>query len=724
MALHARGVVIMRLLLLILTTLALPAWADAGGGGSNLHLFTPPAGDISVDFLRQIFGASDDGIGIGGGGTVIAAAMGVFNEAVLLLAMLFIIYTTVKGTIDSAHDGEILGRKMSEIWVPIRTVGGTAFLLPLASGFSLIQMAVLWLAMQGVGVADLAWQTAMGQFAKTGTLGRVSIPDARPLAANIMRAETCMAVMNRHYADTGQIRRIEAVTPPARDQLRNAYYATVDFRWQSTTQAPGSPAVCGAIEWKESDQTALTADATHAARGAIWMAHKNAVAVMIAELRPVATQIAAFGRPTPGAVDLAAKRYGDAIAVAARQAIVASPDKAQLSFLEHAANGGWILTGTWFNHMVRLNDTIQATTNMLPVSKPIRIESLEVNEALISYRDAMASMDEYLLDRSKAPADSYQAELENSSLIRSADDVWRLLSIPAMSAMQAITEQISGGNTSPLTQLSATGHSIINAGVVIKAAMFTIAGFAGSKLSSWTAGLVFDVSEALKTISGTVEFASSTLWALGAVLAYYLPAIPTIWWLVGCIRWMASVAEGVLAAPLMAAMHLHPGGDDLVGRAGPGYMLILAMVIQPVLLVLGFILAAAMTYPAGQLVNMMFLGLVSGASEGSVVGLVGLIAWCCLYVVMMVVAMHTCFGLISAVPDNVMRYVGSQAGAQGIGQQEGEKGFNKLESGTTGAGTAVTRTAPGGGDFKPGGKTGGEPKGGNGFTNADHMPGN
>lgn len=734
----------MRLILILLTTLALPAWAaDAGSASNGLHLFTPPAGDISLDFLHQVFGKAPNGVGVGGSGTMIGAAMAVFNEAVLLLAMLFVMYTTVKGTMDSAHDGQVLGKKMSSMWVPIRTIGGTALLLPLSSGFSLIQMAVLWLAVQGVGVADVAWQAAMTQFAKTGTLGRVSVPDARPLAANILRAEVCMAAMNQQYEAEGRTERIEAVTSLPRVnfdlayeqrlnptglvvadraastaiQLADSFYTTVDYRWQSTARSPGSPASCGALEWKESAQDARTEDMTHAARGPIMKAHKDAVKAMIAELRPVAALIVSGKRPVGGALDGAAKRYEDAISSAAKAAVDASPDLAQQSFIKHAETGGWILAGTWFNHMIKVNDTIQSTANMTPVSKPISIEGLEVQEALQGYRDALAFTDAYLQDRSAAPADSYQADLENSSSIRSADDLWRLLSVPAMSAMRGITERIAGANTSPLTQLSETGHDIIGAGVVLKASMFTISGFAGGKFSSWTAGLVFDVGEALKTISGTVEWISSALWAVGAVLAYYLPAVPSLWWITGVIRWLASVAEAVLAAPLMAAMHTHPDGDDVVGRSGPGYMLILAMVIQPVLLTMGFILAALMTYPAGALVNMMFVGMVSGASASSVMGIVGMVAWCCLYVVMMVVAMHTCFGLISAVPDSVMRYVGSQAGAQGIGTQQAEKGIGGLEGGAAGAGAGAARPKgdkqPGKGDKpKPGGES-------NGFTNAD-----
>lgn len=714
----------MRLIfLLILTTLALPVWADAGSsGGTGLHLFTPPVGDVSVDFLRRIFGSGEDGIGVGGGNTVLGAAIAVFNQAVLLLAMLFVVFTTIKGTVDSAHDGVLLGKKMSEVWVPIRTVAGTAFLLPLSSGFSLIQMGVLWLALQGVGVADAMWTAALVRFAETGTLGSVSIPSARPLAASLLRAEVCMAAMNKQFEDSNRAERIVPVPLLADKQLRNAYYATVTYRWQSTMRSADSPAACGSLEWQESTQSELTKDMTHAARGAIWGAHKNAVEALILSLRPVAQQIVSGQRPPAGIIDAAANAYERIIADAAAKAVKKSPDDAQRSFIKHAETGGWIQVGTWFNHMLRLNDTIQATVNMVPAFKPIAIESLETREGLQNYHDALGFTDAYLLDRSAAGRDSYQADLENSSSIRSMDDVWRLLSIPTMAAMQGITDRIGGANTSGLMQLAETGHSIINAGVAIKSSMFLISGFASSRLSSWTVGNLFNVSEALKTISGTVEFVSSSLWAVGGLLAYGLVSIPALWWLGGCIRWLCMVIEAVLAAPLMAAMHLHPGGDEVVGRAGPGYQLILSMVITPALLVLGFIAAALMTYVACELANMLWLGMVPGAS-GGVVGLLGMVAWCCIYLVFQIAAVHGSFAIINLVPSGVMAYTGSQAGAQNIGIQQVEKSGANLETTSEKAGHAAVTTKPPGGSDGGGSRPrpGGEPRGGNGFTNADHL---
>lgn len=710
------------LLLILLATLALPAWAADAGSSTGLHLFTPPPGDLAVTFLQKIFGAGKDGVGLGGEGTLLGSAMAVFNSAVLLLAMLFVVFTTIKGTVDSAHDGVILGKKMSEIWVPIRTVAGTAFLLPLSSGFSLIQMGVLFLALQGVGIADAMWTAALERFAETGTLVQPSIPSARPLAASILRAEVCMASMNKTFEDSNRAERIVPVKSLADKQLRDAYFGTKTYRWQSTARPAGTPASCGSLEWADSTQHKLTEDETHAARGAIWAAHEQAVDALILSLRPVAETIVSGKSPPAGIVDAAASAYEGIIASAASAAVYASQDIARSSFIEYAETGGFILVGTWFNHMIKMNDTIQASVNGVPTFKPMAIESLEGDIGLINYRDFLGFTDDYLLNRGAAAKDNYEAELENSSSIRTSDDVWKLLSIPAMKAMQGITEQIAGANTSPLTQLAATGNSIISAGFAIKGAWFVMSGFAGGKLSSWTAGLVWSPLEALKSISGTVEFLSSALWALGLMLAVYLPAIPAIFWIVNVIRFMVGVCVAVLAAPLMASMMASSSGDDFAGRSGPGWMLLVAMVLQPALLVLGFLLAAMMLYPAGELVNMMFLSVVSGASQGSVVGPITMVAWLAVYVAMMVLAVHSCFAVINLVPEGVMQFVGSQAGAHGIGQPQADKGISGLEADAAGAGAAAARK--GGGDFKPGGKTGGELKGGgNGFTNADHLPG-
>lgn len=726
-----------RIILCLVSLIALPALA-ADTTGPDLHAFTPPPGDISVDFLRRIFGSVVDGRGQDGEQSVLGAAMGVFNTAVLFLGMIFVGYTTVKGTLDSAHDGVLLGKQMSEIWVPIRTLIGTSFLLPLGSGFSFLQTLVLWLALQGVGVADLVWQAALDEFSERGTLGHISVPDARPLAANILRAEVCMAAMNKQFAESDRPERIVAGGVVAETDAGKV----VEYRWQSTARKT-SAAACGALSWTRNSQESRTGraaaasstgaggelsalnvapwldlDSTSGLSDPLFMAHDSAVMALIGELRPVAAAIVATSRkPEAGIIEAAAGRYEAAVAAAAKAAVDRSPQIALQGFLKHARDGGWVLAGTWFSHAVKVNDSIQAAVNMVPVSKPIRIEDLEVQETLQNYRDAIALTDEFLLDRSGAVRRAYDVSIEDAKSLRSMDDAWRLMSVPAMAGLDALTTRIAGANTAPVEQLRVLGNEIIVAGTALKGAYALMAGFAGSRAADWSVGNVFNISEALRTVNGSIEWTSSALWALGAVLAFYLPAVPTIWWVAGVVRWLAGVAEAVLAAPLMAAMHIHPGGDDLVGRAGPGYMLILAMVIQPALLVFGLVLAGAIMYPAGALVNMMFLGMVSGITGSSGVGLIALVAWTGLYVGMMTMVIHAAFSLVNSVPDNVMRWVGATAGAPNVATKEVERTTGNYDQGARGAAQGAARPkAEGRGQGSSGGH------GGNGITNADLLP--
>jgi len=344
-----------------------------------------------------------------------------------------------------------------------------------------------------------------------------------------------------------------------------------------------------------------------------------------------------------------------------------------------------VLAGTWFGHMVKVNDAVQSAVNMVPVSKPIRIEDMEVREVLQTYRDAIALTDEFLLDRSGAPRRAYDLSIEDAKSLRSMDDVWRLMSVPAMAGLDALATRIAGANTAPVEQLRVLGNEIIVAGTALKTAYGLMAGFAGSRAADWTVGNIFNVSEALRTVNGSIEWTSSALWALGAVCAFWLPAVPGIWWMAGVVRWMAGVAEAVLAAPLMAAMHVHPGGDDLVGRAGPGYMLILALTIQPALLLFGLILAGAIMYPAGALTNILFMGMVSGITGSSGVGLIALVAWTAIYVGMMTMAIHACMALVASVPESVMRWVGAQAGGPNV-VKEVERAGGNFDQGARGAG--------------------------------------
>lgn len=171
---------------------------------SNPLDFTPPATDLSVKYLGAIFGVVDGALS-GSGSQILGNIFGVFNAAILAIGGIVLIYMLIIGTLNTAQEGEFLGKQWSSLWIPIRVVMGVALLMPKASGYCLMQIFVMWIIVQGIGVADKIWGTALDFMARGGVLmdvQRVRQPlmDAPAdggqkvaAAQSIMQAQVCMA---------------------------------------------------------------------------------------------------------------------------------------------------------------------------------------------------------------------------------------------------------------------------------------------------------------------------------------------------------------------------------------------------------------------------------------------------------------------------------------------------------------------------------------------------
>jgi defect in organelle trafficking protein DotA len=158
--------------LLALPTLALAATNPINPTDTSALSFNPPATDVSIALLQTIFGIVD-GVLHGSGSQIMGQMFKIFNGAVLVLGGMIIMYTLFVSTLRTAHEGEMMGQKWSSIWIPIRSAGGIALLLPKASGYCLIQIFFMFLVVQGVGAADKVWDAAL-TYLQTG--GQIIAP--------------------------------------------------------------------------------------------------------------------------------------------------------------------------------------------------------------------------------------------------------------------------------------------------------------------------------------------------------------------------------------------------------------------------------------------------------------------------------------------------------------------------------------------------------------------
>ena len=193
---------------------------------------------------------------------------------------------------------------------------------------------------------------------------------------------------------------------------------------------------------------------------------------------------------------------------------------------------------------------------------------------------------------------------------------------------------------------------------------------------------------ALQVLGWLVDLPIKLLFGVGMGTAFVLPNMPFIIW-VGCITgWVLLVIEAIIAAPLWAIMHLHPNGDDLTGRGGNGYSLVLSLLLRPVLMVFGMEAAIVISSVIGEFINKTFFE-VFAQSTGSFTGISAVTALAMgtmVYFIVMFTFLKKCFGIIHQLPDQLLQWIGG--GGSQLGQFANEFSHSAERAGSAGAGAA------------------------------------
>lgn len=173
--------------------------------------FAPPASDYSVVFLGNLFGVVD-GVLHGTGSQIMGNMFGVFNSAVLALGGIIIMYTLLVSTMNTAHEGQMLGQKWSSIWIPVRSTMGLALLIPKASGYCLMQIFVMWIVVQGIGAADKVWEAALGYLNRGGVIIQAQTDPTKALteSANSGVSGGALAILSGQVCMLGLQKQLQA----------------------------------------------------------------------------------------------------------------------------------------------------------------------------------------------------------------------------------------------------------------------------------------------------------------------------------------------------------------------------------------------------------------------------------------------------------------------------------------------------------------------------------
>lgn len=393
--------------------------------------------DVSIGLLQKILGNWHDSTP----DPVMGALFKSLNLGILVFGSVFVVWISVAATLHSAEDGEVLGKKWGSTFVPLRMSIGFAAIFPLANGYSLIQLVVLWLATNGVGFANWTTTNTMGSFVKSqGMVITNQLIDDQALAltmTEILKAEACAAEFNYKYNEPGaKIKYVglagaNVITGGSNNSYGKAVWG-INPTYASDPRLSNIPSdVCGYIEISNfnsflgldnssgilSDMGSnLTSAFSSGWKGsqlnylntAVRSAHFEAIVRAAQTLRPYAENFV-YASNTTGAggnstgitaqVIKAAQDYRAFIAQKIQQSgSLPATEDMTTTMLSGINQSGWSTLGAWYYQFARINSVLAKLTSYAPSFQP----SKSPMDPAVA--DMMAAVDAAIAQNASNPA--------------------------------------------------------------------------------------------------------------------------------------------------------------------------------------------------------------------------------------------------------------------------------------------------------------------------------
>lgn len=621
-------------------------------------------------------------------GTAVSAVSSTINLIALTSAVLAMLMTLFVGLAQSAHDGTVLGKRYSSLWVPLRAVIGLGFLTPLPGGYSMLQAVVLWIGTIGSGFADMAWSGALGRLAADPAPRTILAPTATRSTVNSMfNAAVCAA--RAQAVDAGVVvaklpmTRIPTyqAAMPVNGQAPSSIPPTIVIRGGVTFDGAGnqsaSKAICGSVVTERAiSNPRLGREILDSTASEIQNLHDLADASMALARPFVSGQVngTEVRRMLLQHESTFSEREADRLhrylAATARHV-----DAARAQQLVHARDGGWLTAGAYYNTLSNIAGAVHDGA-----APGVRLTSPRVDQMPSALR---ADLSTYLASASAFTAANGRGAVSEeaaaagvssagageiappATISESAIDAGVITQVrQAIAAfgrglLRPIVHAMVGRpGDDPILQLQDFGHAALAGLEVVLVSSLALSGLAA------ITGIGMPVAAVIWMIFSGVAIG---IGAPLAALAYYLPMLPYIFWIFGVLAWVLLLLEAVAIAPMWAAAHVLPEGDGLAGdHAKQGWVLMTALLLRPVLMVMGFVAAILVVRFMSMLVGTTFMQLV----ESSTFGIISTAAYLIALVGIVIAVSKAAFSLIYEIPNRCLRWIGGGQDTIGRGNRD------------------------------------------------------
>lgn len=603
--------------------------------------------DKSIFYLGQIFGIVGSVLN-GTGSSLIGDLFSIFNIAVLALGGLVVSYTIILTTINTAQEGEMMGRKFSSIWIPLRSAVGMAFLLPTASGYSLIQILMMDIVLQGVHAANQVWALVADSFSGgTSAFGTINMNQGnlRNATESLFKSMVCAQVFNNELSCQLSLEGLKVGPYTKDDQLLVGIAGNNDY-----------DTLCGGIQAGMVPPNSLDANSWFAA-------NLSAFNYAAGNLQVAAQQVYASGDPINWT---SSNVIGTAMNTLKGQ-ISAAPQKPveQNDQTRNAIKYGWLFAGSYYFELIASKvNSDYPTPSIIPENNDSASKSCRTK--LNQYYERVPLFLQQT-DVALGPAGNLSSAFSGKKLSKAAG-VYDAITKPIRDLTYSFLNYLTTNQDDPVASLRKVGADImitcetIWITVMVAGFIMMIGGciMSGINPLCWMLGAIISVLVPILTVILTL------LWGIGALLGIYLPLVPYIVYSFTALGWFLLVIETIVAAPVVALGLVSPAAETL-GRASPAVLLITNVFLRPSLMVIGFVAAAKLVRAIIGMVNFGFQATVEASVTG--LGIFGCIALLALYGGLVLAIIHECFSLIHILPEKVIRWIGGQAEQSQIKQQ-------------------------------------------------------
>lgn len=696
--------------------------------------FSPSPDDVSVLMLKKVFGPIVDVLVSGADPNAVSSASSLlgtlfvtFNSGLLVVGSIIIAYVAAMGAINTANDGEAMGKAWSTVWTPVRIVAGAGVLLPSASGYSFIQMLVLMISLWSAGFGSTIYKAGMTlSFLKpdgivaTSTSTPGSSYGLREFAKAYLPVAYCARAANTIYADPAGNPSVMANNAQA-DRIttvdgRTDYTFFIKDRNAATNLAGGEP-FCGTVKIStytpagsaEATGTSVAISTLHSgissAKAAAAVALMTDIDNWVATMPSDWTQ-AGWNNVNSAQFNSIVKTREDALV--AQMTAQASGSEASINngvdaFVTAMTDEGWASAGGWYQRVGAIRKEINGLMKE-PAGSATEpsLSSLPDDARAQVLMGSVTTLAETIIKKAEEPGKGYDVTSAPAADFGSAfpksgtsdinvsamkDDIGSKFGSLVNTTMKGATDIMIGSRSGvdAVSRIKLTGDYLVLALTSVELAKVTL------QTSVTALRVVVGAAGGLQVLGNKADFRGVTdpLWdwvlavpiemlkELGSYLkplAFYfsvlLPSLPYTIFMVTVVGWLLSVLLTTIAAPMWAIMHMRPS-QTFVGSEAQGYLLLMALFARPALAVIGLFAAMPVADPVVDFITQAFFSMrgavvtSTGMFPGALVDFLTFAWWMVAFGIVLLPVLYMIFGLPNALPDRVLAWL--NVGVQDLG---------------------------------------------------------